>query len=142
MRFRDWERPVIPEGEPTKYHWIVHHAGNLDLGRYTDIGAFSYINARNGVTLEDFVQVGSHCSIYSVSTIDGREGCVLLRRNCRIGSHTVVLPGVTVGENTIIGAQSLVNRDIPPNVIAWGVPARVRRVLTVEELKRLQAETG
>jgi len=140
MRFRDWERPVIPEGEPTKYHWIVHHSENLDLGMYTDIGAFTYINAKHGVTIEDFVQVGSHCSIYSVSTIDNREGAVVLRKNCRIGSHTVVMPNVTIGENSIIGAQSLVNVDIPPDVVAFGIPAKVRKHLTKDEIRRLRAE--
>jgi acetyltransferase-like isoleucine patch superfamily enzyme len=133
-RFTEWEHPVIPEGELTKYHWLVQHAGNLKLGRYTDIGAFTYINALHGVTIEDHVQVGSHCSIYSVSTIDNRKGAVLLGRNCRIGSHTVIMPGVTVGENSIVGAQSYVNRDIPANVVAFGTPARVRRPLTKREM--------
>jgi acetyltransferase-like isoleucine patch superfamily enzyme len=142
MRFTHWENPVIPEGQLTKYHWLVQHTENLRLGRCTDIGAFSYINALHGVILEDFVQVGSHCSIYSISTIDNRTGAVLLRRNCRVGSHTVILPGVTIGENAIVGAHSLVNRDIPANVVAFGVPARVRRALTDLEIRDMMGETG
>jgi len=90
-----------------------------------DIGAFTYINAKNGVIIEDYVQIGSHCSIYSVSTIDNKEGEVILKKNCRIGSHSVIMPGVTVGENSIIGAFSFVNKDIPDNTIAVGVPAKV-----------------
>ncbi|NQT33467.1 MAG: acyltransferase [Candidatus Omnitrophica bacterium] len=126
-RFDKWEKPEIPEGKPTKYNWMVQHADNIKLGDKTDIGAFTYINAKNGVTLEDNVQVGSHCSIYSVSTIDGREGPVFLKKNCKIGSHSVIMPGVTVGENSIIGAFSFVNKDIPDNVVALGVPAKVKR---------------
>ncbi len=77
------------------------------------------------MTIEDEVQIGSHCSIYSISTIDGKEGEVVLKKNCRIGSHSVVMPGVTVGENAVVGAMSFVNRDIPDNVVAAGVPAKV-----------------
>ena len=124
-RFRDWQPPEIRDGELTKYHWLVQHSANLKLGHRTDIGAFTYINAKFGVTIEDEVQIGSHCAIYSVSTIDGTEGAVSLRRNCRIGSHTVIMPGVTVGENAVVGACSFVNRDIPANATAFGTPARV-----------------
>lgn len=122
-----WVMPDIPEGGLTKYNWMVRHKNNLVLGKYTDIGAFSYMNAKNGITIEDHVQIGSHCSVYSVSTIDNKEGPVLLKKNSRIGSHSVIMPGVTVGENSVIGAFSFVNTDIPDNVIAYGVPARVIR---------------
>ena len=101
-----------------------------------DIGAFTYINAKNGVIIEDYVQIGSHCSIYSVSTIDDKEGQVILKKNCKIGSHTVVMPGVTIGENSIVGAFSFVNTDIPDNVLACGVPVKVVRKLTKKEINR------
>ena len=97
-----------------------------------DIGAFTYINAKNGVIVEDYVQIGSHCSIYSVSTIDNKEGKVILKKNCRIGSHSVIMPGVTVGENSIIGAFSFVNRDIPDNTVAVGVPAKVIKRINIK----------
>jgi acetyltransferase-like isoleucine patch superfamily enzyme len=140
MRFADWRYPEIEDGKPTKYGWIVRHRHNLKLGYGTDIGAFTYINAGSGVTIEDYVQVGSHCSIYSVSTIDGRAGPVTLKRNSRVGTHAVVMPGVTVGSNSIVGAFSLVNRDVPDNVVAFGVPARVVRNLTAAEIRRMAME--
>jgi acetyltransferase-like isoleucine patch superfamily enzyme len=124
-RFKDWKYPRIEEGKPTKYHWIVQHKGKLKLGNKTDIGAFTYINAKNGVVIEDLVQIGSHCSIYSISTIDEKEGQVVLKKNCKIGSHSIVMPGITVGENSIIGAFSFVNKDIPENVVAMGAPVKV-----------------
>jgi acetyltransferase-like isoleucine patch superfamily enzyme len=104
----------------------------LELGKYTDIGAFTYINAREGVFLDEEVQIGSHCSIYSVSTIDDKTGKVHLKRNARVGSHSTVMPGVTIGENAVIGAHSFVNSDIPDNAVAYGVPAKVARTLTAE----------
>ena len=134
-RFNDWEYSEIEEGRLTKYNWMVQHKDNLSLGYKTDIGAFTYINAKNGVVIEDFVQIGSHCSIYSISTIDGKEGAVVLKRNCRIGSHSVVMPGVTVGENAVVGAMSFVNRNIPDNVVAAGVPAKVIKNASRKGLK-------
>jgi acetyltransferase-like isoleucine patch superfamily enzyme len=128
-RFEDWKYPEIADGELTKYNWVVHYKDKLKLGYRTDIGAFTYINAKNGVIIEDYVQIGSHCSIYSISTIDNKEGKIILKKNCKIGSHSVIMPGVTIGENSIIGAFSFVNKDIPNNVIAVGVPAKVIRKL-------------
>jgi acetyltransferase-like isoleucine patch superfamily enzyme len=127
--FENWEHPEIEEGKLTTYNWMVQYKENLKLGYETDIGAFTYINAKYGVTIEDFVEIGSHCSIYSVSTIDNKKGQVVLKKNCKIGSHSVILPGVTVGENSIIGAFSFVNRDIPDNVIAVGIPAKVKKTI-------------
>jgi acetyltransferase-like isoleucine patch superfamily enzyme len=127
QRFENWKYPQIKEGKPTKYNWVVQHKNNLSLGFGSDIGAFTYINAKNGVVIGETVQIGSHCSIYSVSTIDNKEGRVTLKKNCKIGSHSMVMPGVTVGENSTVGAFSFVNEDIPDNVIAAGIPARVMK---------------
>ncbi len=131
-RFKNWQFPEIIDGKPTKYYWIVQHKDNLELGYKTDIGAFTYINAQNGVVIEDEVQIGSHCSIYSVSTIDNKANRVVLKRNCRIGTHSSIMPGVTIGENAVIGAHSYVNKDIPANCIAVGVPAKVIKTHTNE----------
>ena len=46
-----------------------------------------------------------------------------------LGANVIVLPGVTIGENTTIGAGSIVTRDIPANVVAYGNPCRVRKTL-------------
>ena len=103
-RFIDWEYPEIEEGVPTKYNWVVQNIDGLKLGFKTDIGAFTYINAKYGVKISDNVQIGSHCSIYSHSTIDSKQGPVTLMENCRIGTHSTIMPGVTIGENSVIAA--------------------------------------
>ncbi len=54
-----------------------------------------------------------------------RVGRVKIGRNVTIGANCTILPGVEIGDNSIIAAHSLVNSDIPPNVLAGGVPARV-----------------
>ena len=129
-RFSNWKYPEIEDGKLTKFNWVVQNIEGFDLGFETDIGAFSYINALHGVVIKDYVQIGSHCSIYSVSTIDDSFGKVVLKNNCRIGSHSTILPGVSIGKNSIIGAHSLVNKNIPDNVVAFGMPAKVVRKLT------------
>lgn len=124
-RFRKWGQPQIKDGQPTKWHWVVKGVKNFKLGRETDIGAFTYIQADAGVTIEDYVEIGGGSLVYSVSTIDHRRGPIHLKKNCKIGAQSTIMPGVTIGENSIIGAHSLVKEDIPDNVVAWGVPAKV-----------------
>ena len=140
-RFKDWSYPEIKEGKLTKYNWIVRHKEKLKLGYKTDIGAFTYINAKNIVVIEDYVQIGSHCAIYSISTIDNKEGKVTLKRNCKVGSHSIVMPGITIGENSIIGAFSFVNRDIPDNVIAFGIPVKITKKLSPIKNPSLQKKS-
>jgi acetyltransferase-like isoleucine patch superfamily enzyme len=129
LRFEQWKKPKIVEGRLTKWNWMVQHAKKLEMGRMVDIGAFTYINAKYGVTIEDNVQIGSHCSIYSISTIDDKHGPVVLEKNCRIGTHSVIMPNVKVGRNSIVGAFSFVVSDIPESVVALGVPAKVVKKL-------------
>lgn len=135
---RKWEAPKFDENGLTRWMWIVKYPENLKLGKYVDIGAFTYINAKYGVIIGDYTQIGSCCSIYSESTIDGKRGSVVLGRNVRVGSHSLISPGVTIGDNSIIGAFSFVNKDVPSNVIAFGVPIRVYRKLTNDEIKIMQ----
>jgi len=124
-RFKDWKTPEFDERGMTRWNWMCQYHENLKLGDKTDIGAFTYINARYGVEIHENVQIGSHCSIYSWSTIDGKIGKVVINRNAKVGSHSLVMPGVTIGENAVIGALSLVNTNIPDNAVAVGIPAKV-----------------
>jgi len=127
MTVKKWVKPKIKEGKLTKWNWMVRGVKNFKIGKNTDIGAFSYINALAGVEIQDNVQVGGGVKIYSVSTIDNKKGKVILKKNCRIGAQSVIMPGVTVGENSIVGAFSFVNKDIDDNVVAFGIPVKVVR---------------
>ena len=126
-RFKVWRRPKIIHGKLTEYNWVVLHPEHLDLADYVDIGAFTILDARSGIVVEKDVQIGSHCAIYSESTIDGKNGKTVLKENCRLGSHCTVMPGVTIGRNAIVGAHSFVNRDIGDNEVWAGVPAQLIR---------------
>jgi acetyltransferase-like isoleucine patch superfamily enzyme len=137
-RFTKWKQPTFDKNDTTQWNWMCQHHKNLKLGNSVDIGAFTYINAKKGVTMGDYVQIGSHCSLYSISTIDNKEGNIILKKNCRVGTHSVVMPGVTIGENAVIGAFSFVNTDIPDNTLAYGIPAKKIRKLTKKEIQELR----
>lgn len=124
-RFKDWKMPKIHEGKLTKWNWLVQGVKGLKLGYKTDIGAFTYINATEGVVIGDRVQIGSHVSIYSINTEDNTKGKVIIKSGARIGAHSVILPNVTIGANAVIGAFALVKDNIPDNAIALGIPAKV-----------------
>jgi len=125
----NWEKPLIEHGKMTQYNYIVQYPENLKTGKNFDIGEFSYINSEKGVKIEDWVQIGSHCSIYSHSTIDEKKGPVHLKKNCKIGTHSTIMPNVTIGVNSIVGAYSFVNKNIPDNELWIGVPAKFKKKL-------------
>ncbi len=124
-RFTNWQMPEFNENGMTKWQWMCQYREGLRLSRNTDIGAFTYLNAKNGVTIEENVQIGSHCAIYSQSTIDDKNGPVVIREGAKIGSHTTIMPNVTIGKNSVVGAHSFVKEDAPDNSTVFGVPARV-----------------
>lgn len=124
-----WKKPSIKDGKLTKWNWMVQSPGKLKLGKYVDIGAFTYIQARYGVEIGDYVQIGSNSSIYSHSTIDNKKGKVVIKKGARIGTHSTIMPGVTIGENALVGAYSFVTRDVPGGMLAHGVPARIVKKL-------------
>jgi len=126
---KKWKKPIIKHGKMTKYNYIVQYPENLKLGKIIDIGEFTYINCRYGVQIGNGVKIGSHCSIYSYSTIDDKKGQVVLKNGSKIGTHSTIMPNVIVGENSVIAAYSFVIKDIPKNELWAGVPAQFKRKL-------------
>ncbi len=130
METKKWKKPTIEHGRLTQYNYIVQYPENLILGENFDIGTFTYINSHFGVEIEDNVEIGSHCSIYSHSTIDSKKGQIILKKNCKIGTHSTIMPNVTVGENSIVAAYSFITKNIPKNQIWGGIPAKFKKNLT------------
>ena len=109
----------------------------LKIGDNVHIGNYNIIGARNSVVLEENVLLGPRVIIVDHShqyenveipiklqpATDG--GVVRIERDCWIGANVFVLPNVTIGCHAIIGANSVVNSDIPPYSVAVGAPARV-----------------
>ncbi len=118
------EKPTFDAMGMTKWYWRALHHDKLTLGENTQIGSFTVIDAHHGVEIGDDVKIGFNCVIISHSSIDNKSGKVILKKGCSIGSGAMVMPGVTVGENSIIGANSFVNKNVPDNEIWVGTPAK------------------
>lgn len=125
----DWKLPIIKHGQLTEFNYIVQYPENLTLGKNFDIGTFTYINGQFGVNIGNDVQIGSHCAIYSNSTIDKKNGPVNLEKNCKIGTHSTIMPNVTIGENSVVAAYSFVTCNVPKNQMWAGVPAIFKKKL-------------
>ena len=121
---KTWTKPTYDENGMTQWHWRVIGIENFKLGERVEIGSFTIIDAKEGITIEDNVKIGWSCSIFSVSTIDNKNGKIILKKGCKIGANSVIMPGIIVGENATIGANSLVNKSIPANEVWVGTPAR------------------
>lgn len=92
-----------------------------------------------GIIIEDDVMMGSGVHLYvnnhrfdspDIPIIDQGHYIsepVTLKKGCWLGANVIVLPGVTIGENSVVGASSLVTKSIPAGVLAAGNPARVIR---------------
>lgn len=109
----------------------------LLIGDGCYIGRFCHVNASVGVTIEDRVLIADR--VY-ISDIDHEyrktelpviaqgvcsKGPVLLKTGCWIGAGAVIMPGVTIGRNAVVGANSVVTKDVPEFTVVGGVPARV-----------------
>ena len=121
---KTWTKPTYDENGMTQWYWRVIGIENFKLGERVEIGSFTIIDAKEGVTIEDNVKIGWSCSIFSVSTIDNKNGKIILKKGCKIGANSVIMPGIIVGENATVGANSLVNKNIPANEVWVGTPAR------------------
>lgn len=94
-----------------------------------------------GITIEDDVMLGSGVHIYvhnhrfddpDIPIIEQgyyASKAVVLKKGCWIGASSIIMPGITIGENAVVGAGSVVTKSIPPRVLAVGNPARVIRSL-------------
>ena len=115
---------------------------NLHVGRnfYANIN-FTVLDCAD-IYIGDDVLIGPNVGIYTPDhALDPTERAASLERSLPvkikdrvwIGGHTVILGNVTIGENTVIGAGSVVTKDIPANVIAFGNPCRVYREITDQD---------
>jgi acetyltransferase-like isoleucine patch superfamily enzyme len=128
-------------GDDSKIGAFVEVQKNAKVGKCCKISSHTFIC--EGVTIEDDVFIG-----HGVVFINDRypratnaEGTLqteldwtveptLIKRGASIGSGTTILANITVGENSIVGAGSVVTKDVPPDSIAAGNPARVFRRIT------------
>jgi len=130
-------------GDHTKIGTFVEVQKGVKIGKNCKISSHTFIC--EGVTLEDNVFIGHNVTFINdlyprATTEDGNLQteedwfCIptLVKRGASIGSSATLLGGITVGENAIVGAGSVVTKDVPPRTIVAGNPARIIREIGEE----------
>lgn len=129
----------------TGKEFVIEQPFFCDYGYNIEIGENFFINV-NGVILDgakvtfgDDVFIAPNCGFYTAGhPLDARQRKqgleyaypITIGNGVWIGAHVCVMPGVTIGDNTVIGGGSVVTKDIPANVVAVGNPCRVIRAIT------------
>ena len=115
---------------------LIHRVFNCDLppqaliGKNTRLGHFGI-----GVVINPQAVIGDDCVIAQNVTIAGKDGgAPKIGNNVYVGANSVVMGDITIGDNCFIGALSLVNKSFPANCIIAGIPAKIIRYRTEEEM--------
>jgi acetyltransferase-like isoleucine patch superfamily enzyme len=115
---------------------------HTNFGKHIKIGKNVFINHAcsfldlGGITIEDDVLIGPRVNLTTENhPVDPTKRkyldlkSILIKRNAWIGAGATILPGVTIGENSIVAAGAVVNKDVPGNTIVGGVPAKILKAI-------------
>ncbi|MDE6762978.1 MAG: sugar O-acetyltransferase [Oscillospiraceae bacterium] len=116
-----------------------------DCGKNIRVGKNVFINSgccfqdQGGITIGDGVLIGHQVVLATLDHVldhDKRQSIIprpiVIGNNVWIGSHATILGGVTIGDNAVIAAGAVVTKDVPPNTIAGGVPAKIIKKIETE----------
>ncbi|SMF45441.1 transferase hexapeptide (six repeat-containing protein) [Tistlia consotensis] len=123
-------------------HLSTGPEGRLVLGERVFLNSGVVVSAQRSIEIGDDCKIGDMTALYDSNFHQIEEGAevgvapVRLGRNVWLGRGVVVLPGVTIGDHSVVGAGSVVTAAIPPGVLAAGNPARVLRPLRCSEAFR------
>jgi acetyltransferase-like isoleucine patch superfamily enzyme len=119
--------------DPRVFIWSP---SKVEIGDGVTINGYTVVYGGGGVLIERNVMVAANCIICSVTHStepDNRTELlyspISLQENCWLGAGTIVMPGVTIGRNSVAAAGSVVTADIPENCLCSGVPAVVKKYL-------------
>lgn len=114
----------------------THKRATLTVGTNTRLNGV-HIDARNRVTIGNNVRIAPYTIILDSDFHDvkdhfaeGKTSEIVIKDNVWIATRATILKGVTIGENSVVAAGSVVTRDVPPNTIVGGIPAKVIKVLS------------
>ena len=123
---------------------------NLSIGEYCSLNSFIHIWAgKAGVKIGDRVMIASHVAISSLThNYETDNMCfapaidkpITINDDVWIGAHSIIMPGVTLGKGAVIGAGSVVTRNIPEYAVAMGVPAKVIKFRFSTNLSNIREE--
>lgn len=121
--------------DPTSYIQIpvhINHAEFVTVGKNVYINHACSMLALGTITIEDDVLIGPKANLLSEGhplDPNNRKAMIVkpivIKRNAWIGAGATILPGVTVGENAVVAAGAMVNKDVPANTVVGGIPAKV-----------------
>ncbi|WP_198410410.1 sugar O-acetyltransferase [Mycetocola zhujimingii] len=110
---------------------------NIILGKRVFINSGCKFQDQGGVTIGDDSLIGHNVVLATLNhdmspsrRTDLHPAPITIGRNVWIGSNATILPGVTIGDNSVVAAASVVTKDVPVNAVVVGSPARVVRTLT------------
>lgn len=127
-------------GDETRIGCFVEIQKNAKIGKRCKISSHTFIC--EGVTIEDNVFIGHNVTFINdkfpratnnkgipKTEEDWEVETIVVKKGASVGSSSTLLSKVTIGENAIVGAGSVVTRDVPPNTIVAGNPARILRTI-------------
>ncbi|MEN3014750.1 MAG: acyltransferase [bacterium] len=130
-----WEKAkFLGFGENTSVYDNVIIIGDVKVGSNTWIGPNVILDGSGGLEIGSNCSISAGVQIYTHDSVKwaisgGKEkyeySKTIIEDNCYIGPYVVITKGVRIGKGSVIGAFSLVNKDIPPNSKAFGIPAKV-----------------
>jgi len=140
-------------GDGTKIGTFVEIQKGVKIGKNCKISSHTFIC--EGVTIKDNVFVGHNVTFVNdtyprATNLSGELQTekdwevepILVDRGASIGSSATILPNVTIGENSIVGAGSIVTKDVPPSSIVAGNPARVINKIEKHSLREEKSRTS
>jgi acetyltransferase-like isoleucine patch superfamily enzyme len=130
-------------GERIHFYLPLHISApnNLEIGEDSTVGTYVHMWCQGGISIGKRVMIGSHVAITSVthdySCPDMRfapaiHKPVIIEDDVWIGAHSVILPGAKIGKGAVIGANSVVTKDVEPCSIVVGSPARLYKFRELE----------
>lgn len=124
---------TLPRTSSIHFRTEFYRPEAIVVGEHCTIGDTCFLDGRETIVIGECVNLGSHVSIYTrqhdVDSPDFAEsgGPVHIGRYAWLGSHSIVLPNVTIGEGAVVAAGAVVTRDVAPYTMVGGVPARFIR---------------
>lgn len=129
---------------PRLITWITFHLCHCDLAAKTVIGRGTSLGHKGlGIVINQNSVIGENCIIaQNVTLAGGKGGSPVMGDYIYVGCNSVIYGGVNIGDNVTIGACSFVNKDIPSNAVAVGVPAKVIRIKDENEILEHRRKLG